>query len=270
MGSGIAYVCAYSGYNVKLVDKDDESVQLGIRKIEEIIKNGLERKKISENQASEIRNRVKTSSEMDEAVRDADLVLEAVYEDLDLKRKIFMKVGDVCPPTTILASNTSSLSIRELASASGRADRFIGIHFFNPPAAMKLVEIILGSETSEATIETVRNFVDSLRKQWVFVKDSPGFIVNRLLAPMLNEAACLIQKGIASIEDIDKAMMIGAGMPMGPLALSDLIGIDVLQSIMKNLEKNLGSKYSPCPLLGEKIKLNQLGKKSGIGYYRYG
>jgi 3-hydroxyacyl-CoA dehydrogenase len=270
MGSGIAYVCARSGYNVKLIDKDDEAVRTGIRKMEEIIKNGLERKKISKNEASEIRKRVKTSSEMDESVRNADLVLEAVYEDLDLKKKIFMKIGDVCPSTTILASNTSSLSIRELASASGRADRFIGIHFFNPPAAMRLVEIILGSGTSETTMETVRTFVDSLDKQWVIAKDSPGFIVNRLLAPMLNEAAYLVEEGIASIGDVDKAMMIGAGMPMGPLMLSDLIGIDILQSIMKNLEEKLGSKYSPCPLLGEKIKLNQLGKKSGIGYYRYG
>jgi len=269
MGSGIAYVCARAGYRVKLVDKDSESVESGIRRIKETVDVGLKKGKISEGQAAEIMRRVQASVGLREAVHDADLVLEAVYEDLELKKSVFTMVRDMCPPTAILASNTSSLSIRELSSSSGRSGRFLGIHFFNPPTQMKLVEVVLCPETSKAILDMVKEFVESLGKHWVLVKDSPGFIVNRLLAPMLNEAAYLVQEGIASIEDIDEAIMLGAGLPMGPLALSDLIGIDVLQAIMNNLEKGLGDKYAPCPLLDEKIRLKQLGKKTALGYYKY-
>ena len=269
MGSGIAYACASNGYQVKLVEQNAELLQLGIRKIEELVRAGVEKGKISADQASDINARVKGMLQLRDAAQDADLLLEAVYEDLDLKKKIFTQAREVCPSKTILATNTSSLSIAELASASTHPDRFLGIHFFNPPAAMKLVEIVQGPDTSQATVEIAKAFVESLGKQWVLAKDSPGFIVNRLLIPMLNEAACIVQGQIASIEDVDKAMVIGAGMPIGPLALSDIIGIDILQSIMENLERKLGSKYSPCPLLREKVRNKQLGKKSGLGYYNY-
>jgi 3-hydroxybutyryl-CoA dehydrogenase len=269
MGSSIAFVCASRGFRVRLNDKTQEFVQKGIKTLENMVQASVEKERISKEEGSRIRDAVEGTVDIKFAAMESDLILEAVYEDLEVKKDVFRRLEEVCTRTAVFASNTSSLSIRSIASALVHRDRFLGIHFFNPPQVMKLVEIVVMPETSHETIELAESFVGKLDKQWVLVKDSPGFIVNRLLIPMLNEAAFLVQENIASPKDIDTAMTLGANMPMGPLALSDLIGLDVVKAIMSSLHRDLGEKYKPCPLLLEKVKAQELGRKTHYGYHRY-
>jgi len=274
MGSGIAYVCAVKGYNVSLRDINDDLVKRGMGKIREMIATGVNRGKLTPKDAEEIMKRIKSMTDVAEAIRDADLVIEAVFEDMDLKKKVFKELDELCPPHTILASNTSTLSITEMASATKRQDKVVGLHFFNPPYTMKLVEVISGKQTSEETRKVANDFAISLEKDTVLVKDIPGFIVNRILGAALGEAIYLLEEGVASAKDIDKAVVLGLNWPMGPIALADFVGLDVVYHSGKTIgdamtEDYLRKRSKPSKLLEEKVKAGHLGVKTRKGFYDY-
>lgn len=269
MGSGIAQAFAAKGYEVIIRDIKDEFVQGGLNKINKSLSKRVSKGKMTEEDKETILKRVSGTTDMNLA-EDCDLVVEAAIENMDIKKQIFSQLDEVCKPETILASNTSSLSITEIASATKRADRVIGMHFFNPAPVMKLVEVIKGMSTSEETLNKVKEIAKEIGKDPVEVAEAPGFVVNRILIPMINEAIGIYSEGIASIEDIDKAMMLGANHPMGPLALGDLIGLDVCLAIMDILYKETGdSKYRANPLLRKYVRAGYLGRKSGKGFYNY-
>jgi len=213
--------------------------------------------------------RMRATTRLSEAVEHVDLAIEAIFEDMNVKKKLFAELDQTCPAHAVLASNTSSLSISEMASATKRPDKVVGMHFFNPVPAMKLVEIVMGTNTSEETQRLAEAFAKSLGKETVVVKDSPGFIVNRALAPLINEVTYLLYEGKATAEDIDKAMMLGMNLPMGPLRLADYFGLDIALATIETLHKALGEKYKPCPLLVEMVKSGSLGMKTGKGFYEY-
>jgi 3-hydroxybutyryl-CoA dehydrogenase len=269
MGSGIAYVCAARNYEVSIVEVNKKLLAKGIKRIREMIVEGVNRGKLTPREAEETVKRVKGSTSITEAAKDADIIIEAVYEDINVKKGVFQKLDETCPSHTILASNTSALSITELASATKRPNKIIGLHFFNPPYAMKLVEVVLGAQTSEETRRIADDFARALGKETVTVKDSPGFIVNRLVLPMLNEAAYLVYEGKASIEDVDKAATLGMNFPAGPFRLADFVGLDIALAVLENLFKAFGEKFKPCPLLVEKVEAGHLGLKTRKGFYAY-
>lgn len=269
MGRGIAETCARSGYDVVMLDVSLDQVL----KAQKIIEDGLDRLvqkgKIDSGEKEAILARLHPGATIEE-ISGCEIVIEAVFENLEAKLEVYRKVCDLIPPNTLLATNTSSLDLEKLSAGVTNPGRFIGIHFFNPVPLMKLVEIVVGDKTSQDTVEKAKEFASSLGKTYVVVKNSPGFVVNRLLCPMLNEAAYLVMEGVASPEDIDTAMKLGANHPMGPLALADLIGIDVLLSIMETLAEDLSSdKYKPCPLLSDMVRQGRLGRKSGCGFFQY-
>jgi 3-hydroxybutyryl-CoA dehydrogenase len=270
MGSGIAYVCAVKGYEVSLAEVNDELLKKGIGRIRQMIVEGVGRGKFSPKEAEEVIGKVKGTTSIAEAAKDADIVIEAVYEDLNVKREVFRTLDANCPTHAILASNTSALSISEMANATGRGDKVIGLHFFNPPYAMKLVEVVLGEQTSEETRLVADGFVRGLGKETVSVKDSPGFIVNRLVLPMLNEAVQLVfEEKKTTIEDVDKAVTLGMNFPVGPFRLADFVGLDVALAVLEHLHEAFGEKFKPCPIIVEKVKNGQLGIKTRKGFYEY-
>ena len=269
MGMGIAQVFAEAGKTVLVRDIADAFIQRG----EGVLKKNLEKKvakgKITEEQKNDMLSRVSFTLELADA-KDCDLVVEAAIEVLDIKKGIFKELDEICKPETILASNTSSISITAIAAATKRPEKVLGMHFFNPAPAMKLVEVIRGARTNDETFQAVYGCAKEIGKNPVEVGEAPGFVVNRILIPMINEAIGLVETGVASVEDIDKAMMLGANHPMGPLALGDFIGLDVCLAIMETLYIETGdSKYRPALLLRKMVRGGLLGKKTGKGFYNY-
>jgi len=269
MGTGIAYQAARFGIEVNLNDQTQEYLDRGMSRIKDMIKTGVDKGKITLKDAKAILDRIHPILDLSECVKDVDFVVEAIYENMQAKKELFAKVDQAARPDTILASNTSSLSITEIATATKRPDKVVGTHFFNPVYTMKLVEIVVGKETSEETVEAAMAFARKLDKEPVRVKDSPGFIVNRILIPVLLEAVKILQEGLASAEDIDKAMMLGANFPAGPLRLADFVGLDIAKATADTLERGLGKCYAAPKLLVEKVERGELGMKSGKGFYEY-
>jgi len=269
-GAGIAQVAAQSGFDVSLVDSDHLSLSKGFSKIHKQMKRAEQKGKMAASESKEVRVRVRASESLEEAAKDADLVIEAVTEDMEIKKSVFREFDGICEKSVIFVSNTAGLSITELASATSRPDRFIGMHFFQPVPVMKLVEVIRGHVTSDETTATIKDVAQKLGKTALEVKDAPGFLVSRILMPMINEAIFVLQEGQATAEEIDLSMKLGANHPMGPLTLADLVGLDRLLHIQQGLyEEFRDSKYRPAPLLVKMVRAGELGRKSGKGFFDY-
>jgi len=269
MGGGIAQVAAQAGLQVVLHDVNDELTRKGIGAIDRNLGRMVEKGKLTASQQKEIVARIQPVTDLG-AMRSVDLTVEAATENLEIKRKIFSKLDEVTPPSAILASNTSSISITTLAGSTRRPAKFVGIHFMNPVPVMKLVEIIRGLLTSDETYRAALDLCAKLGKETVTAADSPGFLINRILCPMINEAVFALEGGIATAEDIDKAMKLGTNHPMGPLELADFVGLDTCLAIMEILHRDLGEdKFRPAPLLRKYVAAGLFGRKSGRGFYTY-
>jgi 3-hydroxybutyryl-CoA dehydrogenase len=269
MGRGIAYVAALGGFHTVLQDVSESQLVAAMQWIGDYFDDGISRGKASPEQKQQSLTRLSTAATLEEAAGQADLVIEAVPEDMRLKVDTFAALDRAAPSHAILASNSSSLSITEISAATNRPAQCLGLHFFNPVPKMKLLEIVRALETSEATITTCREVGARMGKEAVVVRDSPGFITSRINATIGNEAFYMLQEGIASAEDIDKALKLGLNHPMGPFELVDLVGLDVRLSILEYLHRTLGEKYRPCPLLAQYVGEGRLGRKVGRGVYEY-
>jgi 3-hydroxybutyryl-CoA dehydrogenase len=269
MGSGIAQVAAQGGYQVIIQDIEQKLVERGLSTIKQNFDRAISKGKLTVNESEQIMARISGSVEL-ENLRDSDLIIEAIIENMDIKKKLFSELDKVCKAKTVFASNTSGLSITEMAAVTARPHQVIGMHFFNPVPVMKLVEIIRGSETNEEVMQLAHEVAKNMGKETITVKEAPLFAVNRILVPMMNEAMFVLMEGIASAEDIDKGMCLGANQPIGPLALSDLVGLDTLLFVMETLYRETSdSKYRPCALLRQKVRAGHLGRKTGRGFYSY-
>jgi 3-hydroxybutyryl-CoA dehydrogenase len=269
MGRGIAYVAALGGYETVLQDTNREQLEKGANDISAILEKGVATGKVAESDAVAARKRLRTALTLAEAASQADLVIEAVPERIELKIEIFAQLDKIAPAHAILASNTSSLSITEMAAATTRATQVVGLHFFNPVHRMKLLEIVRALETSDATIAACEAVGVAMGKECVTVRESPGFVTSRINAMIGNEAFYMLQEGVASAADIDKALKLGLNHPMGPFELVDLVGLDTRLSILRFLHRTLGEKFRPCPLMEQYVAAGRLGRKAGRGVYDY-
>ncbi|SES19105.1 3-hydroxybutyryl-CoA dehydrogenase [Salipaludibacillus aurantiacus] len=269
MGAGIAQVCAMNGYDVMLHDLKEEYVEKGLKGIRKQLQRQVEKDRISETDMERFMRQIHSSTRLSNA-EEADIVIEAALENMEIKKNIFAQLDEFAPSHAILATNTSSLPITEIAAETKRPEKVIGMHFMNPVPVMKLVEVIRGLATSDETFNTVKSMSESLKKTPVEVNDFPGFVSNRILMPMINEAIYTVFEGVATPEDVDEVMKLGMNHPMGPLTLADFIGLDTCLYIMETLHEGFGDdKYRPCPLLRKYVKAGWLGKKSGRGFYNY-
>ena len=270
MGNGIAHVFAQSGHAVTLVDLDQGRLDAARTTIDTNLGRQVAKEKITAEEQEATLGRIALQTDLARGVAEADLVVEAATENADLKAQIFEAIDDAAPADAILASNTSSISITQIAAATGRPEQTVGMHFFNPVPVMRLVEVVRGLATSDATFETVRQLAEDLGKTPVEVQDAAGFVSNRVLMPMINEAIFCVHEGVATPEAVDTVMKLGMAHPMGPLTLADFIGLDVCLSILEVLHRELGEdKYRPCPLLRKMVAAGRLGRKSGQGFYDY-
>ncbi|MDI9441704.1 MAG: 3-hydroxybutyryl-CoA dehydrogenase [Firmicutes bacterium] len=268
MGSGIAEIAAQQG-QVVMLDVAMTRAEAGLQAIDRRLSRGVERGYVDEVQKEQILANITLSTELRD-LAEADIVLEAAAEDLEIKKELFVSLAEICSEQCILATNTSALSVTAIAAAVKNPARVLGIHFFNPVPRMKLVELVKTPFAEQEYLAKAREFVEALGKTAVLVDESPGFVVNRLLIPMINEAVYLLQEGVASAEDIDTAMQLGANHPMGPLALADLVGLDICLAIMETLQRELGEdKYRPAPLLRKMVRAGKLGRKTKAGFYHY-
>jgi 3-hydroxybutyryl-CoA dehydrogenase len=270
MGHGIAQVAAMAGYQVHLVDVSDQVLAAARGHIERNLRKGVQLGKMDEALMVQSLERITFTTDLEIGARVADLVIEAVPEEIALKLEVFARLDGICPPHTILATNTSTMSPSEMASATGRPDKVIAMHFFNPAHLMKLVEVVRGLDTSDETCETALAVACQMGKETVVVNESPGFVTSRMSALVGNEAFYMLMEGVASARDIDRAIKLGLNYPMGPLELGDLVGLDVRLRNLEYLHKTLGERFRPCPLLVKYVKAGRLGRKTGRGVYEYG
>lgn len=270
MGNGIAHAFAQKNFNVNLVDISEDALKKAFKTIEKNLDRMVSKERITNEEKENTLNNITILTDINEGVKESELVVEAATEEINLKLKIFKQLDEICNQKTILATNTSSISITQIAAATNRAKKIIGMHFMNPVPIMKLVEVIRGRETSDEVTCRIMELSKNLGKIPVEVNDAPGFVANRILMPMINEAIYTLNENISSVEGIDTVMILGMSHPMGPLHLADFIGLDVCLSILEVMHEGFGGKkYTPCPLLVKMVKKGQLGVKSGIGFYDY-